>query len=313
MLDDSTSALDVATESRVQGAIPTFTNNVTTIYIAQRISAVIDLDQDRADGQRRHRRHRQARGTAGQATPSTRTDLRVAVGRRTHRNDRNGGGRHDRCNVQASTQMPTRPRSAGKLEGRKSVPVTERKDDTTLVLRRLVNYMAGGERRPRFLRALAMRITAFLLLLAIPTFTGHGNERCLRRRDCDHAHGLCGAGAALRVWSIWHFQRHWASAFWRDLATTRPGYKLQQESLRSACRTLSLSFFDRQPLGELMSRVTNDTETVSLFYESAVSQMIRAAFPDRHDHRRGHARCINWQLTLVALRDGAGHAGCSPR
>jgi ATP-binding cassette subfamily B protein len=44
VLDDSTSALDVATESRVQAAIPEFTNNVTTIYIAQRISAVIDLD-----------------------------------------------------------------------------------------------------------------------------------------------------------------------------------------------------------------------------------------------------------------------------
>lgn len=44
ILDDSTSALDVATESRVQAAIPQFTNNVTTIYIAQRISAVIDLD-----------------------------------------------------------------------------------------------------------------------------------------------------------------------------------------------------------------------------------------------------------------------------
>ncbi|MGW8319791.1 MAG: ABC transporter ATP-binding protein, partial [Candidatus Promineifilaceae bacterium] len=45
VLDDSTSALDVATESRVQAAIPDFTDNVTTIYIAQRISAVIDLDQ----------------------------------------------------------------------------------------------------------------------------------------------------------------------------------------------------------------------------------------------------------------------------
>jgi ATP-binding cassette subfamily B protein len=44
ILDDSTSALDVATESRVQAAIPQFTNNVTTVYIAQRISAVIDLD-----------------------------------------------------------------------------------------------------------------------------------------------------------------------------------------------------------------------------------------------------------------------------
>ncbi|MFN2198774.1 MAG: ABC transporter ATP-binding protein [Anaerolineales bacterium] len=45
ILDDSTSALDAATESRVQGRIPDFTHQATTIYVAQRISAVIDLDR----------------------------------------------------------------------------------------------------------------------------------------------------------------------------------------------------------------------------------------------------------------------------
>jgi ABC-type multidrug transport system fused ATPase/permease subunit len=45
VLDDSTSALDASTEGRVQAAIPEFTNNVTTLYVAQRISAVIDLDK----------------------------------------------------------------------------------------------------------------------------------------------------------------------------------------------------------------------------------------------------------------------------
>ncbi|MDP3973138.1 MAG: ABC transporter ATP-binding protein, partial [Candidatus Nanopelagicales bacterium] len=45
ILDDSTSALDVATEGRVQAAIPRFAKGVTTIYVAQRISAVIDLDR----------------------------------------------------------------------------------------------------------------------------------------------------------------------------------------------------------------------------------------------------------------------------
>ncbi|MCA9869991.1 MAG: ABC transporter ATP-binding protein [Anaerolineae bacterium] len=44
ILDDSTSALDVATESRVQSNIPAFSQGATTIYVAQRISAVIDLD-----------------------------------------------------------------------------------------------------------------------------------------------------------------------------------------------------------------------------------------------------------------------------
>jgi ATP-binding cassette subfamily B protein len=45
ILDDSTSALDASTEGRVQGAIPEFTGNITTLYVAQRISAVIDLDK----------------------------------------------------------------------------------------------------------------------------------------------------------------------------------------------------------------------------------------------------------------------------
>lgn len=44
ILDDSTSALDVATEARVQEAIPGYAKGATTIYVAQRISAVMDLD-----------------------------------------------------------------------------------------------------------------------------------------------------------------------------------------------------------------------------------------------------------------------------
>lgn len=44
ILDDSTSALDASTEGRVQAAIPEFAGGATTIYVAQRISALIDLD-----------------------------------------------------------------------------------------------------------------------------------------------------------------------------------------------------------------------------------------------------------------------------
>jgi ABC-type multidrug transport system fused ATPase/permease subunit len=44
ILDDSTSALDVATETRVQAAIPHDVGGSTLIYVAQRISAVINLD-----------------------------------------------------------------------------------------------------------------------------------------------------------------------------------------------------------------------------------------------------------------------------
>ncbi len=44
ILDDSTSALDASTEGRVQAAIPQFMHGATVVYVAQRISALIDLD-----------------------------------------------------------------------------------------------------------------------------------------------------------------------------------------------------------------------------------------------------------------------------
>ena len=45
ILDDSTSALDMATEARVQAAIKSMMSTTTTLFVAQRISTVIAADQ----------------------------------------------------------------------------------------------------------------------------------------------------------------------------------------------------------------------------------------------------------------------------
>ncbi len=50
-----------------------------------------------------------------------------------------------------------------------------------------------------------------------------------------------------------------------------------QTDISNAIQRLSLGFFDRQPVGELTSRITNDTETVALFYEQALNQFTRAS------------------------------------
>ena len=71
--------------------------------------------------------------------------------------------------------------------------------------------------------------------------------------------------------TAWYAERQFA-----DLATR--GLASLQNALFEHIQTLSLSFFDRQPLGQLMSRITNDTEFVALFYEQAVSQLIRSFF-----------------------------------
>jgi ABC-type multidrug transport system fused ATPase/permease subunit len=184
----------------------------------------------------------------------------------------------------------------GRIEARKRTPVTEKKDDTLQIVGRLVNYMAGGKDRSRFIMALIVRFGAVLALIAIPTLTGtainvasdpNGTVAELQRWA-----GLAiGAGFVFLLLSVT------AERVFSGLAT-HGLYNLQRD-LFDHMQTLSLSFFDRQPLGELMSRVTNDTETVALFYESAVAQMIRALFQIMLIMVM--MVLVNWRLTLVAL------------
>ena len=90
---------------------------------------------------------------------------------------------------------------------------------------------------------------------------------------------------------------YFAERLFADLAT-KALYKLQV-ALFDHIQGLSLNFFDRQPIGELMSRVTNDTEVISLFYESAVSPIIRALIQVLLILTA--MLIISWPLTVVAV------------
>ena len=152
-------------------------------------------------------------------------------------------------------------------------PAVEKKDDTGKILGRLVGYMAGGEARGRFIIALILRVVGLIGLILLPTFTGQA---------INVASDPNGSVSDLQQWILYAFIAgifylilSWlAERIFSDLAT-KGLYKLQT-ALFNHMQTLSLAFFDRQPLGQLLSRVTNDTEAVALFYEQAVAQIIRA-------------------------------------
>ena len=152
-------------------------------------------------------------------------------------------------------------------------PAVKKKDDTGKILGRLVNYMAGGDARGRFIVALIVRVIGLIGLILLPTFTG---------RAINVASDPNGSVDELQTWILYAFIAgivylvlSWiAERIFSDLAT-KGLYKLQT-ALFNHMQTLSLTFFDRQPLGQLLSRVTNDTEAVALFYEQAVAQIIRA-------------------------------------
>ena len=45
ILDDSTSAVDVATEARIKASLKKYANGLTCLLIAQRITSVMDADK----------------------------------------------------------------------------------------------------------------------------------------------------------------------------------------------------------------------------------------------------------------------------
>jgi ATP-binding cassette subfamily B protein len=171
-----------------------------------------------------------------------------------------------------------------------------KKSDTGANLRRLLEYMAGGEARGRFIAGALVRVVALLGLTAIPFLIGEGTNVISERGGTVEElarYAILGviAGAIYLVGSFF------ADRIFSDLATKALS-KLQNH-LFSQMQTLSMGFFYRTPVGELLSRVTNDAEAVALFYESAVGQLIRASLQILLILIVMFA--INWQLALVAL------------
>lgn len=189
-----------------------------------------------------------------------------------------------------------RPRTLREMMDAKHVPAPEQKDDSLDIVRRLTSYMTGGEYRSDFIRAMIIRLVAVMALIAIPFFTGEA------------INVLGDPDATMRQLSMWAIFGLLASLIFLGLSVvaerafsklaTGGLYRLQR-ALFDHMQELSLTFFDRQPIGELMSRVTNDTETVALFYENAVAQIVRAIYQIVLIILVMFV--INWRLTLAAL------------
>ena len=163
------------------------------------------------------------------------------------------------------------------------------------VLKRLVGYMTGGDATSKFIVALVLRIIGLLGLIALPFSTGQAVNVVSDNGDVSELWGWVAIAAV--AGAIYIGLSLLAEYSFADLAT-KALYKVQTH-LFNHMQTLSLTFFDRQPLGELMSRVTNDTEVLALFYENAVAQVIRSAFQILLIVIMMFV--INWQLALAAL------------
>ncbi len=169
-------------------------------------------------------------------------------------------------------------------------------DQSPSTLSRLLDYMVGGDQRSKLIWGVITRIVALLGLTALPFITGQAmNVISDPNGSLDDLNQwvLYGVIAGI-VYLLFSFL---SDRIFARMATNGL-YKLQT-NLFSNLQTLSMSFFYKNPPGQLSSNITNDAEVVSLFYTSAVSQLIRAVL--QIVMILIVMLVINWKLTIVAL------------
>ena len=135
------------------------------------------------------------------------------------------------------------------------------------VFGRLLGYVGGRGRRAIFWSAIALRALSVIALTAVPAFTGAAIN-AMRAENLDDLRAWTSAAAAS---AVAYFVLAALSEYIITRLATAATMNLQRDMFGNMQR-LSLTFFDRQPVGQLLSRVTNDTEAVATFNENAVPQ-----------------------------------------
>jgi ATP-binding cassette subfamily B protein len=149
-------------------------------------------------------------------------------------------------------------------------PDTPPADDRNRVLLRLLDYMIGGDKRRPFIIAMIVRVVATAALVAMPWIIGEATN-ALTFGDYERVNQLAGvATVAMILFFIFSYisEREFAKL-------AADGAVRQLQALFDHMQSLSLSFFDRQPLGQLLSRVVNDSDAVSTMYSEGITRIIR--------------------------------------
>jgi ATP-binding cassette subfamily B protein len=177
-------------------------------------------------------------------------------------------------------------------QGATGIETLELQPDT---IGRLVSRMIAGDKRARFAWGVLVQLVGLLGLMTLPFVTGKGMNVIAENGSTDDLTKWVLVGAVGGV--VFILCSFFANRVFAKLASEAL-FGLQTD-LFDNIQTLSMGFFFKNPPGELSSNVTNDAEVVSLFYTTAVSQIIRAGMQVVLIIVVMFA--VNWQLSIVAL------------
>ncbi len=187
---------------------------------------------------------------------------------------------------------PISPRPDGR--GPMGVPIPGAKaKDTRGTLWRLGDYL---KQQSRSLLGVALLVTASTVLgLLGPYLIGKAIDTYILANDLP---GL--ARIALLMFVIYAATSltTWLQSYFMAAVAQRTVREIRN-ALFAKLQTLSLSFFDRRSHGELMSRLTNDVENVSLVLSDSVTQLISSVLT--LVGATVMMLALNWRLAAVSL------------
>ncbi|MGI9624305.1 MAG: ABC transporter ATP-binding protein [Acidimicrobiales bacterium] len=181
---------------------------------------------------------------------------------------------------------PTQPQGPTDIKGEGGEPGT---------IARLVRRMIGGPNKWAATLAALLLVVALAGLITIPYATGQGMNVITEQGSQDDLadYVLLGFVAG----AVYLFFSFIANRMFARLASNAL-YGIQTDLFRNTQR-LSMGFFFRNPPGELSSNVTNDAEVVSLFYTTAVSQILRGTIQVLMILIVMFV--VNWQLAILSV------------
>ncbi len=161
------------------------------------------------------------------------------------------------------------------------------------LLRRLLRYL-----RPYWLQAtlaLVLLLASALVALVDPILTQRALDIAIPRRDL-------GLLTTLAAFALGALLLEFVLAYVQSLLTTWIGQRVMRDlrlEIFAHLQRLGIPFFDRNPVGRLMTRVTSDVETLNELFSSGVVTLFGDVFTLAAI--MGLMLYVDWRLALVAF------------
>jgi ATP-binding cassette subfamily B protein len=163
--------------------------------------------------------------------------------------------------------LSVRPGGFGRGKGPVNLQPVVKAKDTKGTLKRIWRYMMF--QRAKLVAVFLMVIVSAMMSLAGPYLIGISIDQFIKTKDF---RGLVFISLLLGGVYVINSISAWLESYWMIEVAEKTVKKIR-EDLFSKIQLLPLKYFDSRPHGELMSRLTNDVETITSTLSSSTTQV----------------------------------------